>query len=208
MASVVVRHDDRRPYSTTLQGTYKAYLVFYKQVNLLGNLSTCCLPSDYIFTTWNKTRVISRIRASPSTPSPATRGQRRGRKPKNPVKRTSDTKKQIPAPKSPKPTTVTTPAGRPVTRSSAQKSSPTSASPTKKSTAMDSNTSADLSSPSSQALTDQSASTAANDEVAQPTSSTRPPLITPDPDNYPVDYDTEKYIDTSEDEDNASKGTS
>ena len=205
---VVLRHDDRRPYSTQLAGTYKAYLVFYKQVNLLANLNTCSLPDNLNLVTWHKTRVISRVKASPSTPTPANRSRARARKPKAPAKRATSTKQDKTSPISVPPSSVATDARRPVTRSTSQQRSDTASATTSDATPLGTDTAGDTASAAPSSSQDAVPTPDPAVDAAKTRTSTRPPLITPVSQTYPLNYDTEAYLDTSEEEDNGSKGKS
>ena len=208
VGTLVLRHDDRRPYSTQLEGTYKAYLVFYKQMNLLANLNTCSLPANLNLVTWHKTRVIARVKASPSTPTPANRSRARGRKSKVPAKRATSTKQDKTSPISVAPTSVATEARRPVTRSTSQQISESASATTYDSTPLGTDTAGDKPSAAPSSAPDPGPTADPAGDAAETSTSTRPPLITPVSQNYPLNYDTEAYLETSEEEDNGSKGKS
>ena len=247
-----IRQDDRRAYTTRIEGEYKAYLIFYRQAGVEANINTTVIPPEINLPVWHKTRILNI--SNPSAPIRAPcggcgagvhGGRARGRG--HPVKSVSAPAKSVSASAantrnkrkstSPKkiihrgqlPHPPQTPSIEPftwrITRQSS-KTSPVTSSP--KPSIVDENNN----------ITDQMDTGETNTEQPQPhapsskdnannktTSSVettenpsdtanippgsdpslRLPLITTS-EEYPLDYDTEKYLDTSEEEEENTKG--
>ena len=177
-------------------------------MNLLANLNTCSLPENLNLVTWHKTRVISRVKASPLTPTPANRSRARGRKSKFPAKRATSTTQDKTSPISVSPSSVSTEARRPVTRSTSQQRSDSTSATTYDSTPLGTDTAGDTASAAPSSAPDPGPTPDPAGDAAETRTSTRPPLIMPVSQTYRLNYDTEAYLETSEEEDNGSKGKS
>ena len=247
-----IRHDDRRAYTTRIEGEYKAYLIFYRQAGVEGNINTTVIPPEINLPVWHKTRVINRAnpsaslrgsrggrgaggrggrgrgrgRAGKSVPAPARsvsspatnrRNKRKASSPKKIIHRG-----QLPQPPH---TASIEPFTRRITRQTS-KVSPVTSSPNPSivdennnvTTHMDTGESNPVDpepeAPSSKdTLNDNTTSSMETSENTSETAnvqpgsdpSLRPPLIS-NKDDYPLDYDMEKYLDTSEEEEENTKG--